>query len=58
MRTVIFQQNYERYYFTAEIHLQFQNNSSNIYLIICSFLAILVSLASGNIILRIYNSVK
>jgi len=50
MRTVIFQPNYEGYYFTEKIYLEFQNNSSNINLTICSFLAILVSLASGNTI--------
>jgi len=54
MRTMIFQPNYEGYYFAAEIPLKFPNNSSNIYVIICSFLAILVSLASGNTIFCVF----
>jgi hypothetical protein len=50
MRAVLFRPKYVGYYFIAKIHLtmKFQYNSSNIYLIICSFPAILVSLASGN----------
>jgi hypothetical protein len=54
MGTAIFQPNYEGYYFAAKISLKFPNNSSNIYVIICSFLAILVSLASRNTIFCVF----